>query len=246
MDYLFIHLFFWDDTLFHCHFQRIRHKVFIKIVRHRHFNIQFRSRCQLRVMNTSPVRYHYPVISPFFPQNVLQKIPALAAVFPINFVISPHDREASSPDEALVKSRKIDFPECLFIYLHIHPESLRFLIVCRKMLHTGCHIPLLYPLDKGHCQFSGEIRILTEIFKIPAAQRTSLDVNTRGQNHILAPSSAFFPQNTSHGRRKFPVPCGRQGTITGKVGNIIIRIADCFPMIRLKFLPYPHRPVRHD
>ena len=60
------------------------------------------------------------------------------------------------------------------------------------MFDARRNIPELNAPDIRNCQFFGKIRIFTEIFKISAAQRAPLDIDTRSKDHILALMSFLF------------------------------------------------------
>ena len=169
----------------------------------------------------------------------------MTAVFSLKQIVGSHDRIRMSFPDCIIKSRKIDLSQCVFVYLHIHPESLCLLVIDSKMLDAGCHIPGLHSLDKRNCQLFCQIWIFTEIFKIPSAKGTSLDIDPRSQNDILPSSSGLFTKYRSGLKRQIPIPCSSQRTVARQICHIIIGMPHWFPSCRMKFLTDSHRSVRH-
>ena len=84
------------------------------------------------------------------------------------------------------------------------------LIVRQEMLDAGSHVFALHTRNQRARYFGGNIGVFGIIFKIPAAQRRTLDVHRRPQNHAHAFRLAFLSQRLSHLRNQLPVEAGRR------------------------------------
>ena len=70
MKHLFIYDAFCYLTRFYLLFQRVGHKIIIKIIGDRHLDIKLGFRCLLRIMDSTPVRDHNAIIAPFLTQDL--------------------------------------------------------------------------------------------------------------------------------------------------------------------------------
>ena len=112
------------------------------------------------------------------------------------------------------------------------------------MLDTGRHIILLDPPDQRQRHRLRQIRILAHVFKITPAQRVSLDIDPRCQDHILTPSARFLAQHLTALISKLRIPGRRQRGIAGIVCDIIVSFAHRDPAVIRELHPDAHRTVR--
>ena len=94
----------------------------------------------------------------------------------VYLIIGSHKRPAFSLFYCGLKAGEIDFPQSSLIYHRVHRHPPQLLAVYCKVLGAGSDSLALHSADKGSRHFSGKIGILGKIFKIPAAERISLDI----------------------------------------------------------------------
>ncbi len=101
----------------------------------------------------------------------------------VNLVVAAHNRFGLRFLYRRLKRREINFPECPLGQIRRAAHALVFLIVCGIMLHACAHVFALHAPDIGSRHFPGQIRVLGQILEIAPAQRTSLDIYRRSQEH---------------------------------------------------------------
>ena len=63
--------------------------------------------------------------------------------------------------------------------------AVSLLIVECKMLYAHCHSVLLHLLDIWNSHLAGKIRVLSHVFEVAAAQRSTINVYTWSEKYIL-------------------------------------------------------------
>ena len=141
----------------------------------------------LRIMRPTKIRQQHAIKPPFLTKNVLQQIFVMTTMLPIILVVSPHHRPDFSFLNRRLKCRQIDFMQRPFIDKRIDAIAIGFLIIHRKMLHTGSHMVRLNALDIGNAHLGSQIRIFSHILEIPAIHRRTENIHARPQDNILVP-----------------------------------------------------------
>ena len=75
------------------------------------------------------------------------------------------------------------------------------------MLEAACHSVLLCGDDIGHCHLTGEIGILTHIFKTTTIERATGDSGTRTKENILLSICKLLADLISIEGGEVAVPC---------------------------------------
>ena len=176
------------------------------------------------VVERTPVCDHHALESPFFPENVRQKLSVIAAVHSVELWIRTHHGRRSGLLHNHLECSKIKLPERSFIHLRIRRESSVFLAVRGKMLEARSDSGLLQSLYPCRAHSSGKERILREIFKISAAQRVPLDVDARSQHRGDLFLLRLFPDGTADTAEQIRIPalpCRDRGRKTGRRHRLI-------------------------
>ncbi len=146
------------------------------------------------VIGGAPVGNREPVKSPVIPQDFLQQMFIFIGIHAVDPVIGGHDRSRSRFLYRDLKAGQIDFPQCPFIHHGVACHTAQLLGICGKMLRARAHAFGLDPADVACRHFPGQIGILAEIFKVPAAQRASLDIHSRPQQYADILGGSFHAQ----------------------------------------------------
>ena len=89
-----------------------------------------------------------------------------------------------------------------------------FLVVGIKVFDAGSHILALYATDEIGRHFAGNIRVFGVVLEVSAAERRTLDVDRRSQQHAHIFRLALVAQRLAHAFHQFPVKgrgCGAAG-----------------------------------
>ena len=140
----------------------------------------------------------------------------VGAVYP---VVGGHDRQGLSLPNGNFEIGEIQLPQGPLVDHAVtgHPQQL--LGVGCQVLGAGGNAILLHPADEGGGQLSRQVRILGEIFKIPAPQRIALGVQARPQQYIDPLRHGLLPDGPAAGLDQLRVPAVGQGRGGGKAGG---------------------------
>ncbi len=196
------------------------------------------------VIAGAPVRHHISVKSPFLPQDFRQQPGTLGHIFPVDPIVTAHDRPWLCLADHLFKCCQINFPQGSLIDFRGNRHAPFFLIVGGKVFYAYAHMPALNPFGKGSAQLSGQIWILGIVFKIPAAQGTALDIDSRSKEHADIFGLTFVAQCHAHLPQQFRVKRRRQ-TAGGRKTNRLNGIIDAEMVAFLILLSQSVRSVRH-
>jgi hypothetical protein len=133
------------------------------------------------IVIAAPIGDHNPCKTPFFSQNVLQKVRIFIAIGPVDEVVGAHDGARFALFNRNLESGQIDFPERPFIDDRIGGKTPGLLIIAGKMLYAGGDTVGLDALEYNWPQFAREIRIFREIFKVPPTAGIPLHVDARAE-----------------------------------------------------------------
>ena len=109
----------------------------------------------------------------------------MAGMLAANLIISTHNAPGTTLFYCSLECRQIDFIQSTVAKIHINMSAPQFLIVQRIVLDTSRHPVLLQFLDVRYAHHTGQIRVLAHIFKITPVHRSTVDVDTGSQQHIL-------------------------------------------------------------
>ena len=185
-----------------------------------HLQIQPRFQVRYPVVDRAPVAHHKAVESPFPAQHVREHFLILCRVNAVDPVVGAHHRPGLLLSHRALKGRQIDLSERALVDFGggRHPAVL--LVVRQEMLDAGAHVFALYAADQRAGHLGGHIGVFRIIFKIPAAQRGTLDVYRGPQDHAHAFRLAFLSQRLSHFPDQFPVKAGRRAAACRKADRL--------------------------
>ena len=163
----------------------------------------------------APVAHHKAVKAPLVPENLGEKLPVLAGIDAVDPVIGAHHGPGLALLDRQLEGGQIDLMQGPLGHLgrDAHPAAL--LVVAGVVLHRRAHAPGLDAANQRRGQLTGQIGVLGEIFKIPAAEGAALDVDGRPQQYAHALGPAGFAQGLSHGLQLRGVEAAGAGAAGG-------------------------------
>ncbi len=142
---------------------------------------------------------------------------------PENRVIAVHHSPDTGFLDSLPESRKVYLVEGSLIHIRTCVVTAPFLVVGREMLDSGDHAFRLHSFNIMFRHLRGQVRILTEIFKVSAVHRCSVDVYTGSKEDSHSSGLGILSKSVSEPFGKFSVPSGGRkysGRIKGAGGII--------------------------
>ena len=194
------------------------------------------------VADSAPVAHHIAVKAPFPAQHIGQQPFVLVHIGAVQAVVAAHKGPGFALFGRRLEGRQIDLPKRALVHHAVRGHAPVLLVVCGKMLHAGTDIFALNAPDHIRCHFAGQVRVLAHVFKVPPAQRGTLDVDGRPQidGHLFMP--AFLTDRLTDLPDQASVKAGRAGTCRRKAHSLDALIDS--QMIRLVILlPQPVRSV---
>ena len=171
------------------------------------------------VVGAAPVGDHSPLKAPVLPQDILQQVGVLVGVGAVDQVVGRHDGLGLSLFDHHLKARQVDLPEGALVQDGIRGHAPQLLAVGRKVLGAGGNAAFLDAPDVGSGHFAGQIGVLREILKVPAAQGAALDVQAGAQQHRYPLGSSFFAHGPAHSLPQGRVPAVGHGGRGGEAGG---------------------------
>ena len=185
----------------------------------RHFQVAAVLYAQGMVIAAAPVRYHDAVKAPLLPQDLLQQVRVLIGIDAVDLVVGGHDGLGLPLLHRNFEAGGIDLPEGALVHHGIVGHTTKLLAVGRKVLRTCRHTLTLHAADIGCRQLARMIGILGEILKIPSAEGTPLNVQSRSQNHVHTEGCRLFAQRRSDLLTQRCVPAVGNGGCRGEAGG---------------------------
>ena len=135
----------------------------------------------------------------------------LIGVGAVHLIVACHQRFRAALFYGDLKACQIDLPQRSLVHHRVHRHAPQFLAVHREMLRTGVSALSLDPPDISGSHLSRQIWIFGKILKVPSAQRASLDIEPRSQNHMDSLHCRFLSQGSPDLFSQFRVPAVRHG-----------------------------------
>ena len=170
-----------------------------------HFQVKTCGDAAVAVMHCTPVGDDGSAESPFIPEDVGQEFFALAGVFSVDQVVGAHQGVRLALLYGGLVSCEVDLPQRAFVHHRVVGHAAVLLVVHDVMLERCSHVFALYALDVGSGDLAGEVGVFGIILEIPAAERGTLDVYGRPEDHPDLICLAFFAQRFAHLLKKIPV-----------------------------------------
>ena len=142
-----------------------------------------------------------------------------AGVVPVQAVVGRHHRGRTRRFHHVFKGAEVNFPQGALVDLAVGRLPVGLLIVGREMLEGNRHVLPLGGVYIGRAQSSGQKGVFAEILKIPAAQRGTLHVDARPQQHGNVRVPGFLRNRPSQALRCGHVPGTGQGAGRGIAGG---------------------------
>ena len=158
------------------------------------------------VVVPAPVCDHEAVKAPFFPKNLRQQVGIFVGVGAVHLVIAGHDGLGAALFHRHFKGGEVDFPQGALVQNGIHAHPPQLLGVDSKVLGTGGSTGGLNAANIGRTHFAGKIGVFGEILKIPSAQRRTLHIQSRAQNHMDIVCRRFLSQRLAQFLAQFRIP----------------------------------------
>ena len=180
----------------------------------------------------SPVGHQYSLETPLIAEDINVHPGILSRVNPVHRIVTVHHRTDACLLDRLAECREIDFIQSPFIDIGTDGVAGIFLVVGGKMLDCRHHSLILHSEDIVLRHFRSKVRVFTEIFIIPAAQRRTVDVHPRTEHYVNTPCLRVSPQSVPKSLNRITVPrCRRAYTA---------RVQGAFGVV-----PHTARTVRH-
>ena len=179
-----------------------------------HFQIHACLQVCHTVVDCAPVADHIAVEIPLAPENIRERLFVLSGIDAVDPVIGAHHRPGLCLADGTLKRRQIDLPCGALAHLRRTAHAAVFLVVGIKVFDAGPHILALYATDEIGRHFAGNIRVFGVVFEVSAAERRTLDVDRRSQQHAHIFRLALVAQRLAHAFHQFPVKgrgCGAAG-----------------------------------
>ena len=113
------------------------------------------------------------------------------------------------------------------------------------MLRASGHVGFLHTLNVGHALRGGQYWILAHVLEIATAQRATLDIDGRSENHVLAAAARFLAKYLTGRAGQIGIPCGSDGGTGRQVGHIVTGVVQRCPVVVMQLCPHAHRAVVH-
>ena len=171
------------------------------------------------VVHSAPVGNDDPAEAPLIPQEFLHQVLVLAAVFPPELVVSPHNGQASALLDGRLEAGQVQLVQGPLVHLHVDVITAGFLVVGDEVLDAGGDVVFLNSLDLRHAHFGNQIRILGHVLEVPAAKGRAVDVNSGREGNVLSPAPDLPPQGLAVFIGHVGVPGGGHGSDAGEAGG---------------------------
>src|SRR5690554_7806069 len=91
----------------------------------------------MRIVHATPIGDDHAIKTPFLPQDLIQQVVVVAAMFAPEFVVGTHNGPGAPFLYRRLKSRQINLPQRALVHLNINGAPFGFLIVYGIVLDTG-------------------------------------------------------------------------------------------------------------
>ena len=135
-----------------------------------HFQVQARCNTGRPFIDGAPVGNDKAFEAPLFFQDIIQKVRILGSVYPIDLVVSTHDRPGLRFLDGNFECGQVDLVERLFVYVRTHGHSLELLVIDRKMFQGSSDALVLHTIDIGGGQLTREDGVFGKVLEIAPAQ----------------------------------------------------------------------------
>ena len=196
-----------------------------------HLQIQTAIRRSDTVVGRIPVRHHDSSETPLLLGHIGVEVGVLRHVQTVGEVVRIHNSAHVRFLHGGLKRRHVDFAHRALIDDGIHIVAVVFLVVTEVVLGGCTHALALHALDIGDSSACSQKGIFSEVLKIPAAQRSPINIEARAQHEVHTAGAGVLSNDRSDSLREFGVPCGRE--------------ADSAKHCRRPVVPDSHWPVGH-
>ena len=143
----------------------------------------------------------------------------LGSVYPIDPVVSAHNRPGLCFFDGDLEGGQVDLIERLFVNIRTHRHSLELLVVDRKMFQGSSDALALHPIDIGGGQLTRQDGVFGKVLEIAPAQGGPLHIHSGPEQNLYIAGLAFAAQRLADGFQQGYIPGRRQSGSRGKAGS---------------------------
>ena len=190
-----------------------------------------------------PVGHHEPVEAPFAPEHVRQEPGVALGVLAVDFVVGGHDRPGRGLADRDLEAPQVQLPQGAHVDPRIIAAAVGFLAVGGVVLGGGPDPVGLDATDHRRGHLPAEDGVLGIILEVPAVERVTMDVQSRGKQDVHPVFEGFIAHRDADLPDRFLVPgAGEDGP--GREGRGV-KLPAFLPLAD-RFDPDAGRPVRED
>ena len=130
-----------------------------------------------------PVCDHDAGVTPFFPEDAGKQVIFFGGVVAVEQVVGGHNTPGAAFLHHDLKTLQVDLTQSPLADPGVAAGTVGFLIVNAEMLGTSADTLGLDTLNHGSGQLTRHQGIFGVVLKVTAAQRTTVDIHSRGQPH---------------------------------------------------------------
>ena len=191
------------------------------------------------ILDSTPVRNHDTVISPFSFQNIIQKVLIMTTILALILVVGTHNGPGIAFLNCRLEGRKVDFVKCTVIHNDIHTVAVSLLIVQGKMFYTGSHTALLQIPDIRYAHLTCQHRVFAHILEIASTKRSSHYVHARSKQGGFIAVACLLSYALAEKGSHFLIPGGCKAG-KGRVSSAgVIGPSGSAPVVPETFLAHP-------
>ena len=150
----------------------------------RHFEVKSGVSSAYGGIYRSPVRHQNTFEAPKIAQDINIQPFMFGGMDTVQQIVTVHYGADIGFLYSFSESREIDFLQSTFVYVRAGMVAAPFLVVGSKVFDCSNDSFRLYSQDILFRRFTCQVRVFTEVFKVTAAQRSTIDIHARTKQDI--------------------------------------------------------------
>ena len=183
------------------------------------------------ILDTAPIRNYSTIKAPLITQDVNQHSLIVAAVLILVEVVRAHNRPSATLLNCSLECRQIDLVECTIANTYIHIVTFELLVIERIVLHARSYAILLHLLNIGNNHLACQVGILTHILKITAIEGSTIDIDTRTEQHSLITIASLLTDSLTIHCSHCGIPRCSQAGQCGECHTMVVSPISTLPLI---------------
>jgi len=171
-----------------------------------HMNIASRQNITVDFRAAAPIGNNQSGIAPFSAQNTVNQIGVFRRIAAVQSVIRRHYAKRIALADCDFKAFQVYFAQGALADYGIGLIAVILLVVAGEMLYTRRNSLRLYSTDNCGSHFSGNERVLGEIFKISSAKEIPMDIHSGSKPDAELIFSRFLRSCLRGSLRNFGIP----------------------------------------